>query len=216
MLFAAERQAPRRAAWRALAYFGAIRAYNREGETDSGSVYLSMSAPGGRLDSWKEIAAYLRRGARTVQRWESEEGLPVHRLQHEKLGSVYAFQSELDAWWESRRARLENAPPAAVQDAPSVAVLPFADLTREKDQSYFCEGVADEILAALARISGLKVASRGASFRFRSGVDDPRETARRLRVCRLLEGSVRRDDAPAHLRSPHRRRHRISGLGGAV
>jgi WD40 repeat protein len=57
----------------------------------------------GRLDSWKEIAAFLRRGIRTVQRWEREEGLPVHRLAHEKRGSIYARCEELEAWWESRR-----------------------------------------------------------------------------------------------------------------
>ena len=45
----------------------------------------------GRLDSWKEIAAYLGRGIRTVQRWEAEEGLPVHRLPHGKAGSVFAY-----------------------------------------------------------------------------------------------------------------------------
>ena len=45
-----------------------------------------------RLDSWKEIAAFLRRDVRTVQRWEKKEGLPVYRHQHEKLGSVYAFR----------------------------------------------------------------------------------------------------------------------------
>jgi len=56
-----------------------------------------------RLDSWKEIASYLGRGIRTVQRWEREEGLPVHRLDHTKRGSVYASRRELTAWWESRR-----------------------------------------------------------------------------------------------------------------
>jgi TolB-like protein/tetratricopeptide (TPR) repeat protein len=52
-----------------------------------------------RLDSWKEIAAYLKRDVSTVQRWEKKEGLPVHRLPHDKLGSVFAFKPELDAWW---------------------------------------------------------------------------------------------------------------------
>ena len=52
-----------------------------------------------RLDSWKDIAAYLKRSVSTVQRWEKHEGLPVHRLPHAKLGSIYAFPSELDAWW---------------------------------------------------------------------------------------------------------------------
>jgi Tol biopolymer transport system component len=62
--------------------------------------------PDDRLDSWKKIASYLKRDVRTVQRWERREAMPVHRHQHDKLGSVFAFRSELDAWWESRRTRL--------------------------------------------------------------------------------------------------------------
>ena len=53
---------------------------------------------GRRLESWKEIATYLGRDVTTVRRWEKREGLPVYRLQHSKLGSVYAYTSELDAW----------------------------------------------------------------------------------------------------------------------
>ena len=76
----------------------------------------------GRLDSWKEIAAYLGRGIRTVQRWEREEGLPVHRLAHEKRGSIYARREELAAWWESRRVTLAALPPpvAAVESGAPV------------------------------------------------------------------------------------------------
>lgn len=55
-----------------------------------------------RLDSWKEIAAYLGRDVRTVQRWERTDDLPVRRLQHAKLASVYAYTNELEAWRESR------------------------------------------------------------------------------------------------------------------
>jgi Tol biopolymer transport system component len=55
-----------------------------------------------RLDSWKEIAAYLKRDVTTVQRWEKREGMPVHRHVHDKLGSVYAFKAELDAWGRQR------------------------------------------------------------------------------------------------------------------
>jgi TolB-like protein/Tfp pilus assembly protein PilF len=57
-----------------------------------------------RLDSWKEIAAYLKRSVRTVRRWEAEQGLPVHRHQHQTSGTVYAFKPEMDAWWASRAA----------------------------------------------------------------------------------------------------------------
>jgi tetratricopeptide (TPR) repeat protein len=69
----------------------------------------------GRLDSWKEIAAFLGRSERTVRRWEKREHLPVHRLAHEKRGSVYAYRSELDLWRGSRRdltreSQVETAP----------------------------------------------------------------------------------------------------------
>src|SRR4051812_49636184 len=61
--------------------------------------------PDERLDSWKEIAAYLRRDVTTVQRWEKREGMPVHRHLHDKAGSVFAFRSELDAWARGRLVR---------------------------------------------------------------------------------------------------------------
>ena len=61
-----------------------------------------------RLDSWKDVATYLKRDVSTVQRWERREGLPVHRHLHDKLGSVYAFRSELDVWSRSRRLRHEQ------------------------------------------------------------------------------------------------------------
>lgn len=142
----------------------------------------------GRLESWKEIAAYLGRGTRTVQRWEREEALPVYRLQHDKLGSVYAYPSELDAWFERRAAR----PAPAAEEGPSVAVLPFADLSQEKDQGYFCDGVAEEIIHALSQVRELKTASRAAAFRFRGVHGSPREVGRALGVKTLLEGSVRK------------------------
>lgn len=64
-----------------------------------------------RLESWKAIAAYLNRDISTVQRWEKREAMPVHRHLHDKIGSVYAFPSELDGWWQSRRLRLEQEEP---------------------------------------------------------------------------------------------------------
>ena len=63
-----------------------------------------------RLDSWKEIAAYLSRSVRTVTRWEREEGLPVHRHLHSKSGSVYAYKAELDAWWANQGTDIDRQP----------------------------------------------------------------------------------------------------------
>ncbi len=68
----------------------------------SGSPSAAKHPPADRLDSWKEIAAYLKRDVTTVQRWEKREGLPVHRHLHDKMGSVYAFRAEVDSWASSR------------------------------------------------------------------------------------------------------------------
>jgi Tol biopolymer transport system component len=85
------------------------------------------TASEGRLDSWKEIAAYLKRDMTTVQRWEKREEMPVHRHVHDKLGSVYAFRTEIDAWARSRnlgatRNGPESAAPAADRPVPDLGV----------------------------------------------------------------------------------------------
>jgi adenylate cyclase len=81
------------------------------------------------------------------------------------------------------------------EEVPSIAVLPFADISREKDQAYFCEGIAEEIINALCRIQGLRVSSRTASFRYGGGETDLREIGRNLGVHTILEGSVRKSGA---------------------
>jgi Tol biopolymer transport system component len=79
-----------------------------------------------RLDSWKEIAGYLKRDVTTVQRWEKREGMPVHRHVHDKIGSVYAFRSELDAWGRSRTPEIptENVPAVEGVPAPVAPAVP--------------------------------------------------------------------------------------------
>ncbi|MGH8426794.1 MAG: tetratricopeptide repeat protein [Gammaproteobacteria bacterium] len=88
-----------------------------------------------------------------------------------------------------------NAPPPAPR---SIAVLPFVDMSPERDQAYFCEGVAEEILNTLTRLPELRVASRTASFQFQGQTVDIAEIGRRLKVASVLEGSVRK--AGDHLR----------------
>src|SRR5204862_1771607 len=85
----------------------------------------SVSPPEDRLDSWKEIAAYLDRDVTTVQRWEKREGMPVHRHVHDKMGSVYASRAELNAWAHGRnRATQENGNAAEATTLPSEPALP--------------------------------------------------------------------------------------------
>lgn len=85
-------------------------------------------APEDRLDSWKEIAAYLKRDVTTVQRWEKREGMPVHRHLHDRQGSVYAFRRELDVWSKSRNVVTagDDRQPEPEPTIPE-AVLPSTD-----------------------------------------------------------------------------------------
>ena len=80
----------------------------------------------------------------------------------------------------------------------SIAVLPFADMSPQHDQDYFCEGVAEEILTSLTHVEGLLVASRTSSFQFKGKNEDIRRIGERLNVRSILEGSVRK--AGHHLR----------------
>lgn len=75
---------------------------------DAGSDGPQEPGDGVRLDSWKAIAAYLKRDVATVRRWEKREALPVHRHHHDKLGSIYAYVSEIDAWQEGRRKQVDS------------------------------------------------------------------------------------------------------------
>src|ERR1700681_4067091 len=74
-----------------------------------------------RLDSWKDIAVYLGREVRTVQGWEKNEGLPIHRHQHARQGSVYAFKSELDTCRQKRAPLSEPPPEPASPQSPRLA-----------------------------------------------------------------------------------------------
>jgi Tol biopolymer transport system component len=82
--------------------------------------------PDDRLDSWKEIAAYLNRDVTTVQRWEKREGMPVHRHLHDRMGSVYASRAELDAWERKRNppTTQENEDNTSAAEPPAPPLQP--------------------------------------------------------------------------------------------
>jgi len=91
--------------------------------------------PDDRLDSWKEIAAYLKRDVTTVQRWEKREGMPVHRHLHDRMGSVYASRVELDAW-ESQRNQAAQESGVGVS-SPNSRTLPVPVTPTTKDKWKF-------------------------------------------------------------------------------
>src|ERR1700676_4400059 len=116
----------------------------------------ASNKPGGkRLDSWKEIAAHLQKDVRTVQRWEKNERLPVHRKPHDKLASVYAYESELDAWWnQGSHPDVASANDASALSSrrPTLVVLPLRNLSGDPEQEYFSDGLTEELIGQIGRI----------------------------------------------------------------
>jgi adenylate cyclase len=100
----------------------------------------------------------------------------------------YCFVAELV------RSAPANSPElvAVAQSLPAIAVLPFMDMSPERDQDYFCEGLAEELIDALTHVDGLRVVARSSSFQFRQDGVDLRELGRVLGVDWVVEGSVRR------------------------
>lgn len=99
---------------------------------------------------------------------------------------------------EPAAAPAAQDPPPAAPARPSLAVLPFADLSRARDQEYLADGLAEEILNQLAQAQALRVAGRTSSFSFKGKNEDLRAIGRKLDVAYLLEGSVRKEGE--HLR----------------
>jgi len=93
-----------------------------------------------------------------------------------------------------RQFRLaRNGPHVPSSTHTSIAVLPFADMSPAKDQEYFSDGLAEQLIHELARVSGLKVVGRSSAFQFKGKNEDLREVGRKLGVANVLEGSVHRE-----------------------
>jgi non-specific serine/threonine protein kinase len=101
------------------------------------------------------------------------------------------YQTALDLRNELEELQKETSGSAETR-VPSVAVLPFADFSPEKDQDYFCEGIAEEIINLLVKIEGLRVASRTSAFQIKEASTDIREIGEKLGVDTVLGGSVRK------------------------
>lgn len=108
-----------------------------------------------RLNSWKEIAAYLSRDVTTVQRWEKREGMPVHRHLHDRMGSVSASRAELDAWVNSRKVAAHEK----TEDPISIAGIPEPGrLARQRSRAGLrvVVALAALIVTALAAVLAIR------------------------------------------------------------
>ena len=211
--------------------------------------------PRRKLLSWKEIASYLVRDVRTVQRWNADRGLPVHRIPGGKGASVFAYTEELEDWlrrdsqrdilppvsspdslpentletdegrevprpsgsagWSkdrvvrlsialgmaaalvfgavffSGRGRVRKSP---LGDPVRLAVLPFVDLTGDREQEYFSDGLTEEMISQLGGLNPprLGVIARTSAMTYKHTNKSMDQIGRELGVDYLVEGSVRR------------------------
>ncbi len=110
----------------------------------------------------------------------------------ERFQRMEMFASALDSVLKRLEARREASHAGTEWPAPSIAVLPFANLSADKENEYFSDGLAEDIIDALTQVPGLRVMARTSSFAFRGKEQDVREIGTRLNVQHILEGSVRR------------------------
>ena len=141
----------------------------------------SVAAPGGislSEDAWRQVqgkvaANFVDSGEHSLK----NIARPV-RVYRVELGGESATQPA--------------APAPILQDKPSIAVLPFQNMSGDAEQDYFCDGLVEDIITTLSKLSGLRVIARNSGFVYKGRSVDVREAAKQLGVRYVLEGSVRK------------------------
>lgn len=134
------------------------------------------------------IAEQLPRETAASERQASSGERKLRKLAIIQLLAVIAAAGLAGYLWLAR-----NKPKTYSTNNTSIAVLPFVDMSTTKDQEYFSDGFAEQLINDLAKVSGLKVVGRSSSFQFRDKDVDLRDVGRKLGVANVLEGSVRRE-----------------------
>ena len=120
----------------------------------------------------------------------------VARTLQKEAGKRYQnlrdFVEDIEKARSGKKVETTAQAPAQESAPPSIVVLPFADMSAEKDQEYFCDGMTDELIDALAKVEGWRVVSRTSAFAFKGKVVDIRAIGEQLRVSHALEGSLRK------------------------
>lgn len=142
-----------------------------------------------------DAAVHGHRAAATAAEATAPAASPANASRKRLVGILAGVAAALAAGYLLTRPDPAPADPrtAAKPAVPSIAVLPFLDMSPAKDQEYFADGLTEELTDHMSRIPGLRVVARTSSFAFKGKHEDLREVASKLSVQNLLEGSVRRD-----------------------
>jgi serine/threonine protein kinase/tetratricopeptide (TPR) repeat protein len=156
------------------------------GERDGAVLYSILNEDAARpSDTRPDVVALLER---VVFRMLSKDPSSRHADAEEVIDDLAGIAS-------GEETIAPVAPTGGRESRPSVAVLPFADMSPDRDQEYFCDGMAEELINALTHVDRLRVSSRTSSFQFKGGGQDIRDIGRKLGVRSVLEGSVRKAGA---------------------
>ena len=140
-------------------------------------------------------ATYVFAGREEEARKEAEEVMRIDpQFSLDRHAKRIPYRKELveqlvEAW---RKSGLPEHPPLKLPDKPSIAVLPFNNLSKDPDQEYFADGMTDDLITDLSKISGLFVIARNSTFQYKGKAVDIKEVSRELGVRYVLEGSVRK------------------------
>jgi TolB-like protein/Tfp pilus assembly protein PilF len=141
-------------------------------------------------------AAYSWAGREKEARAQAAEILrinPKYSLEHRAKRLLAKHQADRERWLEGlRKAGLPETPPLPLPDKPSIAVLPFVNMSGDPEQEYFSDGITEELITALSKTPKMFVIARTSSFKYKGKEVDVRTVGRELGVRYVLEGSVRK------------------------
>jgi len=171
----------------------------RSDQFSLGAILYEMATgkPAFRRDSIAEtLSAVLRDQLPSIAvsnpKLPSALSLIVSRCLQKDRENRYETTGELVDEFERVRETSSGVKPSARKSEPSVAVLPFTNMSADPEQDYFCDGMTEEIVNSLAQVKGLRVVARTSAFAFKGKQQDVREIGRRLGAAAVLEGSVRK------------------------
>jgi serine/threonine-protein kinase len=160
-----------------------VRPFDHGSAADTLSAILTRTPPP-LIQYASDVPAGLQSIVNRALAKDVADRYPGARELHADLKALDASVTAGAAAPETRRPRV-----------PSIAVLPFADMSEEQDQEFFCQGIAEEVINALARVEGLRLAGRSSAVEASRKTRDPRQVGEALGVGAVLEGSVRRSGA---------------------
>jgi len=123
---------------------------------------------------------------------KNKPGIHAEFIQERNVKNVDDAIKIYEVCIDKKKTIKSNNDSSYLPEGPSIAVLPFVNMSADPDQDYFCDGLSEEILNVLAKLNNLKVAARTSSFSFRNKDVDITEIGQKLKVNTVLEGSVRK------------------------